>query len=147
MTASTSRSEWISLLACADGRDVERVYGELSLPADYTMERPPETGLVMVQGRTGGDGSPFNLGEMTVTRCRVHGANGMAGVSCVAGHDERHAELAAILDLLLQDVALHRRVASTVLQPLMELENARRRAVARKAETTRVQFSNLSVRR
>ncbi|MGQ3358871.1 MAG: phosphonate C-P lyase system protein PhnG, partial [Phreatobacter sp.] len=33
--------------------------------------RAPEIGLVMVRGRVGGDGAPFNLGEATVTRAAV----------------------------------------------------------------------------
>ena len=38
---------------------------------DYRVLRGPEAGLVMVRGRTGGGGAPFNLGEMTATRCTV----------------------------------------------------------------------------
>ena len=57
--------------------------------------RGPETGLVMVRGRAGGSGSPFNLGEMTVTRCTVRLESGAAGHAYIAGRDERRAELAA----------------------------------------------------
>ncbi len=32
---------------------------------------PPRPGMTLVRGRMGGTGSPFNLGEMTVTRCVV----------------------------------------------------------------------------
>ncbi len=35
----------------------------------HTDLRPPETGLVMLRGRIGGDGAPFNIGEAAVTRC------------------------------------------------------------------------------
>uniref|UniRef100_UPI0019543B91 phosphonate C-P lyase system protein PhnG n=1 Tax=Klebsiella pneumoniae TaxID=573 RepID=UPI0019543B91 len=40
------------------------------MPAIRTL-RAPEIGLVMVRGRIGGDGAPFNLGEATVTRAAV----------------------------------------------------------------------------
>ena len=40
------------------------------IPALYDAARPGG-GLVMVRGRAGGGGAPFNLGEMTVTRCTV----------------------------------------------------------------------------
>ena len=40
-------------------------------PVDYVELRAAETGLVMLRGRIGGDGDPFNLGEATVTRAAV----------------------------------------------------------------------------
>ena len=43
---------------------------------DHTELRAAETGLVMVRGRIGGDGAPFNLGEATVTRAAVRLAVG-----------------------------------------------------------------------
>ncbi|MBV5333620.1 phosphonate C-P lyase system protein PhnG, partial [bacterium] len=36
---------------------------------DLQWLRPTETGLMMVQGRAGGTGQRFNLGEVSVTRC------------------------------------------------------------------------------
>src|SRR6218665_2531721 len=33
--------------------------------------RPPESGLMRVQGRVGGTGERFHLGEVTVTRCAL----------------------------------------------------------------------------
>ena len=71
--------------------------------------RGPETGLVMARGRQGGDGAPFNLGEMTVTRCTVRLEDGTVGHAYVAGRDMRQAELAAVLDAALQDPARRRR--------------------------------------
>jgi alpha-D-ribose 1-methylphosphonate 5-triphosphate synthase subunit PhnG len=40
------------------------------MPA-HDVLRPPEIGTVMVRGRAGATGAPFNLGEMTVTRATV----------------------------------------------------------------------------
>ena len=64
-----ARRRWMAVLARADVAQppCERL-GEL--PA-YRVLRGPEAGLVMVSGRTGGGGAPFNLGEMTATRCTV----------------------------------------------------------------------------
>ncbi len=70
---------------------------------DYTVLRGPESGLVMVRGRAGGGGAPFNLGEMTVTRCTVRTESGLVGHAYIAGRDERRAELAALADALMQD--------------------------------------------
>ena len=65
----------------------------------------------MVRGRAGGGGAPFNLGEMTVTRCTVRTDSGQVGHAYVAGRDARQAELAAVFDALLQDPLAGRCVA------------------------------------
>ncbi len=60
--------------------------------------------MVMVRGRAGGTGQPFNLGEMAVTRAAalLERDPPRTGYAYVAGRDRRHAELAAILDAVLQ---------------------------------------------
>jgi alpha-D-ribose 1-methylphosphonate 5-triphosphate synthase subunit PhnG len=110
-----------------------------TLPA-YTRLRGPESGLVMVRGRTGGGGAPFNLGEMTVTRCSVRTDSGLVGHAYIAGRDERRAELAALADALLQDPDRAAVVQAAVVQPLAEAQKARRDAIAAKAAATKVQF-------
>ena len=60
--------------------------------------RAPETGLVMVRGRIGGDGRPFNAGEATVTRAAVRLPGGETGFAYHLGRDRARARLAAILD-------------------------------------------------
>jgi alpha-D-ribose 1-methylphosphonate 5-triphosphate synthase subunit PhnG len=73
--------------------------------------RRPETGLMMVQGRAGGTGERFNLGEITVTRCTLRlgdaAGNTPVGVAYVLGRSHRHAQLAATADALLQDPQRH----------------------------------------
>lgn len=64
--------------------------------------RGPETGLVMVRGRIGGGGSPFNLGEVSMSRASIRLASGEIGHGQVLGTDRDHARLAAILDALGQ---------------------------------------------
>ena len=51
--------------------------------------REPENGLVMVRGRIGGDGAPFNLGEATVSRAAVRLATGEVGFGYTLGRDRR----------------------------------------------------------
>src|SRR5450631_3209567 len=103
-----TRQHWMSVLARAPAEAIEAALIRVGpLPA-WSRVRGPETGLVMVRGRAGGSGSPFNLGEMTVTRCTVRLASGIAGHAYVAGRDERRAELAAVADAVLQDPALTR---------------------------------------
>jgi alpha-D-ribose 1-methylphosphonate 5-triphosphate synthase subunit PhnG len=67
-------------------------------PPPYRELRPTETGLVMVRGRIGGDGAPFNMGEATVTRAAVRLDGGATGFSYVLGRDAEKARLGAVLD-------------------------------------------------
>ncbi|MCP8937360.1 phosphonate C-P lyase system protein PhnG [Alsobacter sp. SYSU M60028] len=67
--------------------------------------RAPQTGLVMLRGRTGGDGAPFNLGEATVTRSAVRLASGEVGIAYALGRDAAKVRLAAVLDALAQQDA------------------------------------------
>lgn len=91
------------MLAKAKRTELEDAVGTLPAIPSYRFLRQPEAGLVMVRGRIGGTGGPFNLGEMTVTRCAVQlDGGGAPGIGYVAGRDSRHAELAALLDALLQ---------------------------------------------
>lgn len=130
----------MSVLARANSEVLaERLEACRPLPA-YRRLRAPEAGLVMVRGRTGGGGAPFNLGEMTVTRCTVRTEDGFVGHAYVAGRDERQAELAALFDALMQDPARRASVAATVIEPLAAEQEARRSAVAAKAAATKVQF-------
>ncbi|MDB5769884.1 MAG: phnG [Burkholderia sp.] len=128
---SRDRANWISLLAKAPAAtlsDAVTQYGELP---QYEWLRRPETGLAMVRARTGGTGSQFNLGEMSVTRCAVRLGGGVMGVAYVAGRNPRHAELAAVFDALMQTQASEK-VRAIVLQPI-------ERALAKKLERTHAQ--------
>ena len=110
----------------------------------HSRLRGPETGLVMVRGRQGGDGAAFNLGEMTVTRCSVRLADGTLGHAYVAGRDQRQAELAALLDACLQQPALRPDLLVMVIEPLAALQAERASQVARKAAATRVEFFTMA---
>jgi alpha-D-ribose 1-methylphosphonate 5-triphosphate synthase subunit PhnG len=106
----------------------------------YTRLRGPEAGLVMVRGRTGGGGAPFNLGEMTVTRCSVRTEQGLVGHAYVAGRDAQQAELAAVVDAMLQDPAQTFELHAKLIEPLANKQRAQREDIAAKAAATKVQF-------
>jgi len=130
------RRHWMAVLAQASGEDIAALMPPL--PAHERL-RAPETGLVMVRGRAGGDGAPFNLGEMTVTRCAVR-LGETVGHAYVAGRDKRQAELAAVLDAALQDPAQRPALMAAVIAPLAARQDAARAAEARRAAATRVDF-------
>jgi alpha-D-ribose 1-methylphosphonate 5-triphosphate synthase subunit PhnG len=130
----------MSALAQAAPGDVQEAWRRLSEPPEYRVLRGPEVGSVMVRGRAGGTGAPFNLGEMTVTRCTVELADGRVGHAYVGGRRERQAERAAVLDALLQDPERRPRLEDTVIGPLLARQEDRRRAIAARAAGTRVDF-------
>jgi alpha-D-ribose 1-methylphosphonate 5-triphosphate synthase subunit PhnG len=105
--------------------------------------RKPETGLYMVQGRVGGTGERFNLGEITVTRCALRlgdAGNAAVGVAYVLGRDHRQARLAAIADALLQEPARQDLLEQAVLEPVRQHLARRQARRAARAQSTQVDF-------
>lgn len=145
---TAARRRWMGVLARASGAEIAaRLQGGSALPPHERL-RGPETGLVMARGRQGGDGAPFSLGEVTVTRCTVSlGGGALVGHAYVAGRDAKQAELAAVLDAALQDEALRPALMETVVEPLAAAQAERAARTARKAAATRVDFSTLAVMR
>jgi alpha-D-ribose 1-methylphosphonate 5-triphosphate synthase subunit PhnG len=141
---NAERRRWMGVLARASAAEIAARLEALPAPPAHVRLRGPETGLVMVRGRAGGDGAAFNLGEMTVTRCAVRLADGRVGHAYVAGRDARQAELAALVDALLLDDGARDAVERAVIEPLAESQAANRAEVARKAAATRVNFFTMT---
>jgi alpha-D-ribose 1-methylphosphonate 5-triphosphate synthase subunit PhnG len=108
----------------------------------HQVLRAPEIGSVMVRGRAGATGAPFNLGEVTVTRCAVRLPSGEIGHAYVQGRDKGHALRAAVVDALLQTAAAPT-LRRDVIDPLRKIEDDARRARAAKAAATKVEFFTL----
>lgn len=106
--------------------------------------RGPETGLVMVRGRIGGGGAPFNLGETTVTRATVRvqasETEGLIGHSYALGRDHEKARLAAIIDALWQAPESRDSVEKDLLQVIAQRLAARTGQRGREAAATKVDF-------
>jgi alpha-D-ribose 1-methylphosphonate 5-triphosphate synthase subunit PhnG len=136
----------MAVLARASAQELTDGLAALPALPEAEVLRAPETGLVMVRGRAGGDGDAFNLGEMTVTRCAMRlGAH--IGHAYIAGRDHAKARLAALLDAALQDAALHDALMRAVIEPLAAAQQATRAAEARKAAATRVDFFTMATMR
>jgi alpha-D-ribose 1-methylphosphonate 5-triphosphate synthase subunit PhnG len=135
-----ARRRWMAVLARASAAELAALLDRHAVVPGYTKLRGPEAGLVMVRGRTGGGGAPFNMGEMTVTRCTVRTEAGQVGHAYVAGRDARQAELAAVLDAMLQDPRQTFALQANVIAPLAEAQQAQRTTIAAKAAATKVQF-------
>ena len=122
-----TRQGWLAILARASLPQLEAALPSLQTLPTLTHVRPAEVGMVMLRGRVGGTGNPFNVGEASVVRCAVRVGNGPLGVSYALGRDKRRAELAAVCDALLQDPRHHDALQYELVQPLAR-EQARKRA-------------------
>lgn len=157
-TPQRARAAWMALLARAPLALLEQGLQAQLAPRRAEWLRRPETGLYMVQGRAGGTGQRFNLGELTVTRCALRtvaepgdlqGAppsppGATVGVAYVLGRSHRHAELAAWADALLQQAPLHAVLEPTLLAPLrLHLAQLQAQQQAR-AQATKVDFFTLA---
>jgi len=143
MTQTDERRRWMAVLAKAEPAELARLWEALPDKPAWRRLRAPESGMVMVRGRAGGTGQPFNLGEMTVTRCAVQVADGAAGHGYVGGTDRRHAELAAVVDALMQDPARADAVERAIVAPLAAAREEARRRAAAKVAATQVEFFTL----
>ncbi len=139
-TQTRARQRWMSVLAKAEPAALARHWEALDPKPAYRIVRQPETGLVMVRGRVGGTGGPFNFGEMTVTRCAVALEEGPMGQAYVAGRNRDHVEIAAVFDALLQNPEFSEAIANGVIDSLESEQMERRRENGVKSAATKVDF-------
>ncbi|QFU09561.1 Alpha-D-ribose 1-methylphosphonate 5-triphosphate synthase subunit PhnG [Rhodobacteraceae bacterium THAF1] len=126
------------LAKAPEGRAAALLDAAMPRPS-FTWLRAPEVGTAMVRGRAGGTGSPFNLGEVTVTRCALSLASGEAGHAYIQGRRKADAEAAALIDALMQTDRAGA-VQDAVLDPLEAEAAATKAARAGKAAATKVDF-------
>ena len=141
-----SRRRWMAVLARASADELRAHLADVPALPGHRRLRGPEIGLVMLRGRMGGDGAPFNLTEATATRCTVE-MEGRMGHATVLGRDMAQAELAAVLDAGLQSAALRGPLLAGVVEPLAAAQAEARAKTARRAEATRVQFFTMATMR
>ena len=136
------RQAAMAVLAHADAAEIASHLDAVALPAHENL-REPENGLVMVRGRIGGDGAPFNLGEATVSRAAVRLATGEVGFGYALGRDRTKARMIALCDALIQTSDHTDTVESQVLAPLRAAMISKRNRKAAETAATRVDFYTL----
>lgn len=140
---NAERKAWMGLLAKAPQGRVGALLDAAMTRPDFTWLRGPEIGSVMVRGRTGATGAPFNLGEMTVTRCALSLTSGEVGHAYIQGRRKSDAEAAALVDAMMQG-ARAETIRRAVLLPLEAEQTAARTARAAKAAATKVEFFTMA---
>jgi alpha-D-ribose 1-methylphosphonate 5-triphosphate synthase subunit PhnG len=136
------RKAAMTVLAHSAASDIAGRLDTIALPAHEAL-RESENGLVMVRGRIGGDGAPFNLGEATVSRAAVRLATGEIGFGYALGRDRDKARMIALCDALVQSDQFAGAVEAKVLAPLRAMIAARRSRKAAETAATRVDFYTL----
>lgn len=136
------RQAWLGLLAKAPAEALARLWRAQGPVPAHRVLRAPQVGAVMLRGRAGAVGAPFNLGEMSVTRASVRLESGEIGHGYVQGRNKTHALTAALIDAAMQTGAAPR-LEAEVLAPLRAALAAGKATRAGKAAATKVEFFTL----
>ncbi len=134
------RQAWLSVLS----QQQNLLIGHESqlLSTSYDVLREPEVGMVMVKGKTAGEGQVFNLGEVTVTRCVVRIKSGQMGFAYAVGRNKKSALLMALADAHLQSDQ-HDYWQKELLNPLQEHLRERLATESARVQETKVDFFTL----
>ncbi|KJF75373.1 phosphonate C-P lyase system protein PhnG [Agrobacterium arsenijevicii] len=134
------RKRVAALLARATVQELETVWNRQNASPQTENVRGPETGLVMVKGRIGGGGAPFNLGETTVTRATVKLASGTVGHAHVLGTGRKKAWYAAVFDALWQESPTRDFIEAELLSPVEKRLTEEKEQKTKETAATRVDF-------
>ena len=137
------RRDAMAVLAESGAADIARHLATLGTLPPHEDLRTPERGMLMVRGRIGGDGAPFNVGEATAARAAVRLASGETGIGYALGRDREKARLVALVDALVQSERHAGAVEHKVLAPLRDAIAAARREDAERVAATKVEFFTL----
>ena len=139
-----TRTDWTSILALSNVESLSAIWDELSTKPRFAWIRRPEYCAVMVRARICADGSPFNAGEVAITRCSLQLTDaGHLGVAYVVGRSRRHAALAAVFDAMAQDDGPQGEWTRRKICRLRDLIDQRRNEARTRASRTAVDFSML----
>lgn len=132
------RQEALGVLANAEMKDLTSAWDSWQNHPDVQTIRGPETGLIMLRGRTGGGGAPFNLGEATVSRASVRIDSGEIGHGYCLGRDAEKAKLIAVIDALFQREPDN--IEFAILRPLRDIAYVRDKQLRDETAATKVEF-------
>ena len=135
---AAARRDALSVLSHAEAKALAALWDTWQNRPVVQPIRGPETGLIMVRGRIGGGGAPFNLGEATVSRASVRIETGEIGHGYCLGRDTGKAELIAVLDALYQREPHN--VEFAILRPLRDIAFAADSKRREETAATKVEF-------
>lgn len=136
-----TRRKRMAAFSLADVEILAAGLAKIAPEKKYDFLRRPESGLIMVRGRIGGDGRAFNMGEMLVSRCTIQYGT-FLGHGWVLGRKHKQAELAALGDALGQTPE-HAAAIDSLVEELEADKNKRRAKQRAEIKKTQVQFFTL----
>lgn len=139
----TSRQNWMSVLAKSQHAELMARWESVSLTPEYTMVRQPEIGLAQVRARMGSTGRQFNVGDTTITRAVIKLNSGELGYSYLQGRNKQHAEIAAVIDALMQTSTHQQALQEQVIDPLAALKQEQESERAKEVASSKVDFFTL----
>jgi len=124
--APEDRKALLATLANTESQALVSAWRALEIEPEYTLLKQPEIGMVMVKAKTGGNGSPFNMGEMTVTRTVLQLHSHEMGYGYTAGRDKDKSLTIALIDACYQVEGWQEQIEEKLVQPLRkDLQQAR----------------------
>ena len=135
---TSARQEALGVLARAEPEALNAAWATWDNRPAVQSIRGPETGLIMIRGRTGGGGGPFNMGEATVSRASVRLGTGEVGHGYSLGRDKEKAKLLAVIDALFQREPGN--IEFAILRPLRDIAYARDKQRQDETAATKVEF-------
>ncbi|MBV8425889.1 MAG: phosphonate C-P lyase system protein PhnG [Hyphomicrobiales bacterium] len=134
----------MSILVAAKASEFAAAEAAIGPLPGFRHLRRPETGLLMLGGRIGGEGAQFNLGEATVTRCHIVTETGTEGAAYHLGRDLAKAEKAALFEALAREASWRHKVEAALLAPVKARVDEERRSKAADTAATRVEFFTMA---
>ncbi|MBS3650551.1 phosphonate C-P lyase system protein PhnG [Pseudaminobacter sp. 19-2017] len=139
-THTEARRRRMSVLARCNSNRLHELWDKLRLEPAHKTLRGPESGLIMLRGRIGGTGEPFNIGEATVTRASVKLEDGTVGHAIALGRDGAKARISALIDALCQTMEAAVLIDAELIAPIsqeLDCDDEKRR---QQTAATRVDF-------
>lgn len=143
LSAQQQRQRWISVLARADFDNLQKYWDAIGINSRFTTIRPAEIGLAQVQGRIGASGRKFNMGDVTISRAVIQLESGEMGYSYVQGRNKQHAEIAAIIDALMQADIYNQQLESQLIEPLAAIKLNQEQVRQQAVSSSKVDFFTL----
>ena len=128
------RPEWISIFSKTSEDLLKNSLDHINFKENYDVLLGPEIGSIMIQGRAGGTGDKFNLGEATLTKCIVKFQE-KTGYSYHLGRNLIKSEYGAILDALMQIESYHSKLLMYVKEFQEEIQKEKTKIIAGSSES------------
>jgi alpha-D-ribose 1-methylphosphonate 5-triphosphate synthase subunit PhnG len=129
-----TRAYQLSIFSKTNESLLKNSLDHINFKENYDVLLGPEIGSIMIQGRAGGTGDKFNLGEATLTKCIVKFQE-KTGYSYHLGRNLIKSEYGAILDALMQIESYHSKLLIYVKEFQEQIQKEKIKIIADSSES------------